>query len=281
MEELKGVLGVTLSISYWDGSITDRAVSEEVRRTKEARGNVGKFVKNLFPRKRGELDRVISLSGELRNAHYAMTRTWERGEQLLPTALYMDYRKSVGEVKSALETAYEALWEAYPEMVVEGHRDLGLLDTTPYPSLEEFKTKFGVKISMRPIPLTSDFRLHMRDEEMKEEVERLSEELASSYQSRLRDGTRELGERILAQARAAVENLTKDGGRFHTSWHKNLSEILAVLPKLDLTGELTQVKEEAEKLLKVEPEVLKKDKEQRRDLGKEAEEILKKMEGFF
>jgi len=74
-----------------------------------------------------------------------------------------------------------------------------------------------------------------------------------------------------------------DGGKFHDTLVENITELVNILPHLNVVGdeELEAMRREVEaKLTRFDPEVLRKSRKARKDTLKEAETILDKMKGF-
>lgn len=84
-----------LSIKAWGATRTDREVSNEVARAKNASPEAGRYVKNLIDR--SALKAVRSSVQNLRDRHKQLTRPWDDdGRRLVPVDMLPYYELEIG-----------------------------------------------------------------------------------------------------------------------------------------------------------------------------------------
>jgi hypothetical protein len=133
---------------------------------------------------------------------------------------------------------------------------------------------------LTPIPQGSDFRVSLQAEDvetMKKDLdERLTESLAAAQS--------DLWQRLATPVKAMVEKLSDSDKIFRNTLVENLSNIVALIPKLNIAGDtsLNDLAVECEaKLLKHNADTLREMPSVRAQTAKDADAIMAKIQGLM
>ncbi len=269
---------VRLNISSWSARKYDKKVSMKVAKDYQSK-DPGRYNKILIAQE--EIRKVTSWSDMARNYAYTNTLPWtDEGYRILPVDSYFEFVKDMGEIVEKHDEAVKKFIPAYPTMVKEAKDNLkSMFSDADYPHPDEIARKFSIKVHFSPIPSGKDFRVSMSQEELVE----LQVAQDARTKEAVQEATRSLWERLHGVVNHMVERLSKDG-KFHDSLVENITELINLLPKLNITGDekLEEMRREIEtKLTKYDPEILRKSQKAKKDTLKEAESILDKMKGFI
>ena len=233
----------SLNISVWPASKLDREVTDQVNSNANANINAGKFMKDLFAGTSLRKD-IEKFAAHCRVKHLRYTLPWaDKGERLLPTSLFMDYKQFINEANLKFDQLCDNFFIAYPQLLADAPLHLGsLYKADDYPTLEEVKNRFGFRYVISPLPEAGDFRLDVGNAELEE----LKQKYASDYDLRLADAMREPWERLHTVLTAMSEKLTDEPGqddddkpkkRYHETLVTNATDLCALLTKLNVTGD--------------------------------------------
>lgn len=232
----------SLNISVWPASKLDREVTDQVNSNANANINAGKFMKDLFAGTSLRKD-IEKFAAHCRVKHLRYTLPWaDKGERLLPTALFLDYKQFINESQLKFNQLCDNFFIAYPQLLADAPLHLGsLYKADDYPTLEEVKSRFGFRFVISPLPEAGDFRLDVGNAELEE----LKHKYAADYDLRLADAMREPWERLHGVLTAMSEKLTDEPGddddkpkkRYHETLVTNATDLCALLTKLNVTGD--------------------------------------------
>lgn len=232
----------SLNISVWPASKLDREVTDQVNSNANANINAGKFMKDLFAGTSLRKD-IEKFAAHCRVKHLRYTLPWaDKGERLLPTALFLDYKQFINESQLKYDQLCDNFFIAYPQLLADAPLHLGkLYKAEDYPTLEEVKSRFGFRYVISPLPEAGDFRLDVGNAELEE----LKHKYAADYDLRLADAMREPWERLHGVLTAMSEKLTDEPGddddkpkkRYHETLVTNATDLCALLTKLNVTGD--------------------------------------------
>lgn len=245
---------VSLNISVWPASKLDREVTDKVITDANANANAGRFMKDLFAGTSLRKD-IEKFAAHCRVRHLKFTLPWaDKGERLLTTALFMDYKKFINESEFRFEQLCENFYTAYPQLLADAPANLkGLYKAEDYPSLEEVKQRFGFRYVFSPLPEAGDFRLDVGNADLEE----LKHKYASDYELRLAEAMREPWDRLHKVLTSMSDKLKDDdtdkegntNKRYHETLVTNATDLCALLTKLNVTQDPKL--EEARKQLEV------------------------------
>ena len=167
---------VELNISVWPASKVDKEITEQVNTDAGAVYGAAQTKKNLFAGTSMRKD-IEKYAARARLFHHTHTLPWaDKGERLLPTALFMDYKQTMDNYAQTFEIMCDNFFTAYPVLVQQAQVNLGsMYRAEDYPDIEEVRTKFGFRRAVNPLPEAGDFRLDVNIadlEEIKQEYTR-------------------------------------------------------------------------------------------------------------
>lgn len=232
----------SLNISVWPASKLDREVTDKVITDANANANAGRFMKDLFAGTSLRKD-IEKFAAHCRVRHLKFTLPWaDKGERLLTTALFMDYKKFINDAEFKFEQLCDNFYTAYPQLLADAPANLkGLYKAEDYPSLEEVKQRFGFRYVFSPLPEAGDFRLDVGNADLEE----LKNRYASDYELRLADAMREPWNRLHKLLTDMSEKLTdedastdaKGSKRYHETLVTNATDLCSLLSKLNVTND--------------------------------------------
>ncbi len=274
---------VELNISVWPASKIDREVTEQVNTNAGAVRDAAQTKKNLFAGTSLRKD-IEKLAARVRLYHNQHTLPWaDKGERLLPTKLFMDYKTTMNAFEQTFDTLCNNFYVEYPRLVQEAQVNLGsMYKADDYPPLEDVRLKFGFKRTVKPVPEAGDFRLDVPADDLRELVVTFEEQ----QQEKLAEAVREPWERLHAELSAISKKLTDVEGddskkRYHDSLISNPLELCALLTKLNITNDpkLEQARRQLElTMLGTDIESIKEDADTRKTVKSKVDDILNKFQ---
>ncbi len=273
---------VELNISVWPASKVDRETTEQTNAQAGAVRDASQTRKNLFAGTSVRKE-IENFAAKVRLFHNRHTLPWaDKGERLLPTKLFMDYKQHMNSYETQFHMMCDAFFNNYPALVAAAPTNLGkLYKPDDYPPLNEVQAKFAFRRTVKPVPESGDFRLDVPAEDLVE----LRAMFDQQQREKLAEAVREPWERLHAQLVAISEKMTEGGGeakkRYHDSLISNPLELCALLTKLNITNDPKL--EDARKQLEVTMrgtnlEELKEDSVARSDLKSKVDAIINKFE---
>jgi len=233
---------VELNISVWPASKIDKEVTERTNKDAAAVSDASQTKKNLFAGTSLRKD-IEKYAARIRLYHNLHTLPWaDKGERLLPTKMFMDYKISMTTFKDTFEDMCEEFFNAYPALVAQAPLNLGkLYRAEDYPPLEEVRQKFGFRQAISPLPESGDFRLDVPSNdliEMQSEYEaKFQERLADAMQApwqRLHTMLTNISTKLTDTKEEEVEGKSK---RYHDSLVMNALDLCSLLTKLNVTND--------------------------------------------
>lgn len=271
---------VRLCISQWTARKYDRRISKEVASLHNTSTDAGRYNKVLIAKQ--AMEAIQQIVSESRTYHYINTLAWEdTGVRLLSSNHYMDYMKKMREYKQEFERIVYAFIENYPLYVEDARVKLnGMFNSSDYPSLSDMRHKYDFKITIDPLPVSSDFRVSLNEEEIRA--------IQKEIETRVRDAQaiamRDLWIRLYNPVNHMVNKLKEESAIFRDSLVENIMEITKLLSALNISedGRLEEMKKEVEaKLCQYTPDVLRKDNNCRKQVVQDAQNILDAMQSYM
>lgn len=268
---------VKLSISQWTARKHDKRATATVEDTFHAT-EAGRFNKVLIAQ--DAIKAVEKTANTARTLHYANTLPWsDDGYRLLPAANFPDYSAKMRECRATFEAAADDFESNYPALVADAKIRLnGLFNQADYP--RNVRDRFSLDTQISPVPMANDFRVTLRDEETQAIQREIEDRTMQATHAAHRDLYRRLAEAI---GHMSVK-LSEPEAIFRNSLVDNLRELCELLPRLDIIGdpELARIRAMAEaKLLTYDPNTLREDPTVRANTARDAEAILRAMEGMY
>jgi hypothetical protein len=275
-----------VTLSMWSGEKSDKKAMEEVKNRNNAKGDVGRLVKKLLAGADDQLKDVRSAFTAIRMEHYAMTLPWvsdptaerQRGARLLPVVFYDDYLKRLATARYAAVQQLDAFITIYPDLVARARTNLGGLADLVYPSPDEVRQAFGIKVDLEPIPEAAGF--HGLPQQT---IDRLGMLLNKKHQAMVSCASQAMWTAVRDRVGHMGETLGDPEARFKVSTIEHVKDLLTYLPGWNLTGDdrVTEIVADIEALMRgVTPEILRSDAAVRASVASQAKSVIEKLQGW-
>ena len=269
---------VRIDVRTWTGRKSDREASEKTREDFEVKGHRLRSYKDLIDSK--PLRDWSKLRREANDYLYAHTMPWQdEGARILPSVLFFEFADKARQFEERAQTIIEAFFEDYENAVARARLNLGrLFKESDYPNARLIRSRFRFKARFMPIADSGDWRVDMSEKELK----KLRADVESQMKSIHEDAMRSLWDRLYEVVEHMVDRLDNPENKFKDSLVSNLSEVLDVLPKLNITKDpaLTRAVLEARKKLIVNPDTLRKDPAVRSATAASAKSLITKISAY-
>jgi hypothetical protein len=265
---------VDLTISQWTATKHDKAVSTEVERNHAAK-DAGRYNKRLVDK--AHMEAITNAASQLRSSHYAKTLPWtDKGQRLLPSDLFMEYRQEIARLKAEFNNAVDTFVRAYPQLVQDARVRLGTMyNPDDYPSPSDIRRSFDVKLDITPVPDAADFRVDVATEAQEE----IRKQITEAVEARQINAVKDCWVRVREVLTRIADQCGKEKGRIHDSLMDNAQALVGVLSALNITHdpELTAVEAELRSLI-VTPDALRKNPAVRQRVAEGAADILARVQ---
>ena len=236
---------VNLRISQWTGRKLDRKATSSVEQNFTTDGKVGNYTKKLLPNCR-ELDAVSRQVSVMRNFFYEQTLPWySDGSRIISSKAYLDFVNEFSKLRGKYEQAVAAFLSNYPRLRSNAAASLGaLFNAADYPEVEYLSKAFACEIAFFPVPDVSDFRTEVLDSEKEVFLKAIRETEAAA--------TRECWTRLHKVISKATERLGQPEAIFRDSLIENITDLCALLPKLNVMEDssLETMRQEVERAVR-------------------------------
>lgn len=270
---------VGIKFSQWTGRTMDKRVSAEVRKSKHAESDTGSWWTYLAPKK--ELQKINSAYCRCDVIHRRLTLPWtDGGMRILPSAMFMQYRREMSESIEAFRESVEEFLKEYPAIRARAQERLGALaDGKTLPTVNDIRSKFGVIQSMIPLPVAGDFRVDLSNADLKEAKEQVEKTLTDATGRAMGSLWERLGEMV-----SKMEETLKDADKkFTSATVRSLEKFCKQIPKMNITDDkkLESIRKEVlEQLKKMDAGAIREDAGKRSSAAKKAKELSKKIGSF-
>lgn len=255
----------------------DKQTTTEVALDKNASTAAVAVINKLYPKHL--IAPIQEVESAARRYVESVTQPWARGTALLPSALFMTFQQDIGVFKLQFEQAVTVFLNNYAGVMAAAEHEQGsMFSLGNYPDLSEIKRDFTFSVRYMPlgdVPSVYDGIEASMIEDLKADVEaQTKQDLAAGQKS------------LYVRLAAAIERIKvqcgNPKGKIYDTLTGNLSELLTVLPALNLGNDeaFTALCAEAKELV-VSPEAIKTVPEIRESMAKKAEEIMKSMEAYL
>lgn len=278
---------VTLNMRRWTARKHDKTVSREVADKHQSDISMGRFNKLLIAK--DALQAIDKIHTAAYNKHAFLTLPWtDRGFRILGSGGYFDYANQMRVYQNDWEAAVGVFVSNYDQYVSDARGRLnGLFNALDYPARQHIGSRFGFEFSIQPVPDGDDFRVDLGAAE----TELIRQQITASVQHNIEEAMQDVWGRLSGVVSHMAERLraytvTPDGaaGTFRNSLVTNITELLAVIPALNITGDATIDQFAADirrELTAHDPDTLRDNEAVRNDTARRAEEILAKMQSFI
>jgi hypothetical protein len=270
---------IHLKVSGWSGRRKDRQVTKEVNVSKKTSSDAGAWWTYLIPKK--EMNKIEVAAGRCRATHDRLTLPWlDGGIRILPAKALFSYTAKMREVKAEYDAVIEDFLKHYDETVVSAKKRLGALaENVSYPSAKEIKSKFEITQEFIPMPSLSDFRVEVSEEDSKY----LKEQVEQTISEGNKKASQELWNRLSELVEKVEGTLKEPDKKFKNSLIGNLKDFCKAIPDLNIMEDTNleslrvQVKN---KLTKLDPDNLRKNKKERKTAHADALAVLEKIKAY-
>lgn len=268
---------ISLNISQWIGRKLDKRATGKVEESFATKGAVGNYTKKLLPDAK-ELEAVKNISGEARKYFYDNSLPWlSDGARIISSKHFFEVNSELRKRKQKFESAVNEFLSAYESLRVDAQLKLGsLFNNADYPPSHYLKDAFQFQVTVLPMPDVKDFRVEILDAEKDEFLARLKEVESAA----LKDCYRRLKEVV----GNAASKLSNPKAVFRDSLIENISEICALLPKLDVNNDadLETTRKEVESIVSgLSAEVCRENQSERQKAASKLADIDSKMSALM
>jgi hypothetical protein len=274
---------VQLNISQWTARKQDKKATREVADANHASRDSGNYNKKLLPMS-DSLANIHTMTGDIRKEFYTNTLPWGlENTHMLPTSNYLHFMTTFRKRRAEWDTVVRKFLVDYPSHQITAQRFLGgLYNPEDYPHVRDLQRKFNMDLVVLPVP-TNDFRVQLADDELSSihaDIERRIEESSGL-------AMKEAWQRLYDRVKHMVERLAKlddPKSRFHESTLEHVTELCAILPRLNFTDDpnLEAMRQEVEgKLAGLSKDAVVNDPVFRQTKIDEAADIMARMGAFM
>lgn len=228
---------VSLHTTKWTATAGDEAGAREAERAKGAKRGTRSTRQKLMAGHDAELRAVTAIQDGARAFHIRNTLPWgqyARGPRLIPTTGVMDYLKTVGEYKTALEKAKAAFLDVYEERREAAIADV-VADASLYPTRDQLERMFTLTTEFTPIAKGSQFN-GLPDQVMQRMSQTFEDRLQRSYHKALNASVERATEALSAFA-DKMENVS----RVYKSTWESVEELPEQLRRFNILGDASIV----------------------------------------
>ena len=264
--------------NVWLAQRKDNRLAKEVADKYGATIDLGKYTRSLFPMCADPLQEVINAVNNCYEVWRSQTLPWLPGVNILSTALFQQFTTNMSTAIRRLDQSREKLIEVYPQMVSQGLiNSKGLSTASDYPTVEEIRSYYNVKLSYYPVPSTRDWRVTLPPDV----VDDIRQALDTENERRLADTTVELWTRVVNEVEAAWKNL--DGKKLRPEWIDRLRSFAEAIPDLNLTDDpnLNDVAAKAKDLTNYDAETLRANPELRKELAEQSKALYDQLKEMY
>lgn len=281
---------VNLSLSVWTATKNDKSVNREVAANHGSDERMGRYNKTLIDK--AALDVIKKCASSMRTEHYARTLPWrDNGDRILSSLGYFDYSEKMRQLIAQFESGADSFSEptTYTGFVQDAKRQLnGLWSADDYPTPDKIRSKFSAKFVVSPMPTGEDFRVNLGSTE----VAAIRAEIEADSRASVERAIASIWERfskVVSHMSASLKdykpatNGTKAEGTFRDTLVTNISDLLDLIPSLNITQDANITRFASEiraALTSYGPDELRASDDIRRDVQARADEILAKMSAY-
>jgi hypothetical protein len=248
-----------------------------------------KVVESLLPKE--AMATLSQLRSSIRQEFYRRTLPWQDGgTRILSTGGYMDFAEFMRKSKTQWDPAVQYFVDNWDSYVADARvKRNGLFRAEQYPTKEQVAKRFDFTWQVQPVPVADDFRAKVTADEAAVIRQQLEQSLKATVDASMGDIWKRLrGVLTNDQGTGLKDRLiaTRDNPdrTFRDSIITNITNLLAIVPSLNLTGDpdVTRFCAEIQReLTTIEPATLREDPKVREDVINRADEILAKMQSFI
>jgi hypothetical protein len=275
---------LSLRISQWTGTATEKNAAREIEKAKGAQDGVVRARKVLMPNF-PELDAAQKYNTGFRNWFNECTLEYNAPQRLAPVLVAEDLIIEIGNRIKEGETYADAVATAYPDHLDNAETNLGeLFDRTLYPSVVEIRNKFSYRLTTSAVPDADDLRNFPGFSQA--EVDKIVANAETAMKEQVAGAVRDIWQRVYDATSAMATKLSvpigDTGSIFRDSLVSNIEGLVDLLPKLNLFDdpEIAQTIKEMQ-VLPAMPEMLRTDPRIRHERSVKAKALAEKAKSYL
>jgi hypothetical protein len=231
---------VEFSASTWGNSRQDKEASKQLAQLNGADLSSISANKKLIDHP--SLDEINKCVREIRRCIYKWTVKWSDFNSYLPAPHYLEFMDEYTPLEKKHSLLCETFFEAYEFQQTGAQARLGaMFKWSDYPSIEEIRSRFALRLNVFPVPESGDYRVDIANEQM----EVLKSKFASFYENKLRDIATDVYTQIATSVDHMVETLTRytnkkrDGEltKLNSSLIDNMLHLLTTMRGFNVTSD--------------------------------------------
>lgn len=267
----------SLSISTWAARKLDKPATAKVETEFSTQGKVGQYTKNLLPGAR-ELQEVGRVATSIREFYYTNTLPWcADGTRILSSKNYLPFTSEYRKRRGEFDRAVSDFLTAYPSLQAHAQVKLGsLFSPGEYPAIARLESSFSCDVQFMPMPDVQDFRVEILDSEKTEFLDRMKDAESRAM--------RDCWSRLHEVVSRAAGKLSQPDAIFRDSLIENISEVCAILPRLNLTDDpqLETMRQHVEQTIAaISPDSCRVSESSRNSAAGSLADIASKMSAFM
>lgn len=270
---------VRLSVTTFNNSRQDPAITDEVRARKALGVGAGKWIKYKLPDE--ALEPIRKHAGEVRRRHYDMTLPWEEGYRLLSAKSQQSYGDVFQNYEREFNKHVGQFMSQYPDWLEQAKLMHGqTYNPSDYPSASEMTKHFRFGVEYTPLPQSEHFIVKGLAQDA---VDEMREDLEKRNEERVKAAVADTWQRLLAPVQAMADKLASPDTIFRDSLVSNVKDILALLPALNLdnNSQLTEAARQIERQLSnIDPATLRENKVFRKEVADTARALAARFAGL-
>jgi len=270
-----------LGIGMWEGRRLDKAIGRRITEEAHAQADAVRVNKLLVPKE--SFAKVTTARNKLRQHFLDRTLPWkDNGDRLLTRKMFQRFMEEHAEIKAEFDDAVEDfVTVGYIAAMAQAEFRMGaLFAAKEYPAQDELRTRFYVRLDIDSVTGADDFRVNLSSEA----VAQVKENLESAMNERIQKAQADVWARMGELIERFHDRMSGEDNLFRDSIVGNLTELLDVLPGLNILGDpdLKRIAADARQTLTAyNPKELRKDKALRAGAAAEAKRIMDDMQNAF
>lgn len=271
---------VNLQIGTWNGQRLDKMASRKVTQDAGAEQDAAFVNKHTIPK--AALAEVTTAASAVRTHFYTKTLPWkDNGDRVLSRTMYFAFIDEHARLVEAFQRAVTTfVMDKFPGAVAQAEFRMGeLFNAADYPAGEALRRKFYINLDIDAIPEAGDFRVDMDAVQ----TAAIQQQMTAALEQRIGRAMQDVWARLADTLQHFADKMGSDG-IFRDSTVKNLEEIVALLPDLNIGNDpqLEQVRQEIQRaIIGCSPADLRTNPAVRTEMSQDAQRIMETMRGFM
>lgn len=226
-----------LSFSMWGDVRKDKQAGRQTAHSNQAEEESVKVSVNLLS-KCAQLDAIKKFAGKARTEFRSKTLPWsDDGQRLVPTAVYFDLTQHVSEQQQQWSELVEEFLDVYEFECMAMQAKLGALyKPEKYPTVDELRSKFDMRVKFSPLPIAGDFRVDVGNTAN----EALRDQYRENFKLALEQAETHIWERLTPLLERMSTQLHDENGkakRIYDSLVGNVEEMIEFMDVCNLTND--------------------------------------------